>query len=123
MYKFIFCLLILFLNQSAYCAHRYPEREYQEYWCNKEGGIVEFRNQDGTRVDCLTENYAVEFDFAEKWAESIGQALYYGLTTGKKSGVVLISENGEKDLPHIQRAQILSRKYKITLWIINNFQL
>lgn len=123
MYKIIFCLLILFLNQSTYCAHRYPEKEYQIYWCNKAGGTVEYKNSDNTKVDCLTERYAIEFDFAEKWAESVGQALYYGLTTGKKSGIVLISENGEKDLQHIKRAQILSKKYKIKLWVINNFQL
>ena len=37
--------------------------------------------------------YAVEFDFAEKWAEAVGQALYYALKTGKKPAVVLIMED------------------------------
>jgi hypothetical protein len=48
---------------------------------------------DGTRCDCLTKDYAVEFDFGYKWAESIGQALYYSLQTGRKPGIVLILEN------------------------------
>lgn len=47
---------------------------------------------DRTRVDCLTDTHAIEFDFGTKWAESIGQSLYYGLQTGKKPGVVLILE-------------------------------
>lgn len=33
---------------------------------------MEYKNHDKTRVDCLTETHAVEFDFAKKWAESSG---------------------------------------------------
>lgn len=31
-------------------------------------------------------------DFGPKWAEAIGQALYYSLQTGKRAGVALILE-------------------------------
>jgi len=41
------------------------------------GGVIEYVLQDKTRVDCLTEEHAIEFDFANHWAESIDQALYY----------------------------------------------
>ncbi|MFH1027609.1 MAG: hypothetical protein V1791_06370 [Pseudomonadota bacterium] len=34
--------------------------------------------------------YAVEVEYAHKWAEAIGQSLYYSRMTGKKPGVVLI---------------------------------
>ena len=47
---------------------------------------------DRTRCDCLTDENAVEFDFGTKWAEAIGQALYYSIQTGKRAGVVLILE-------------------------------
>jgi hypothetical protein len=47
---------------------------------------------DKTRCDCLTEKHAIEFDFGPKWAESIGQALYYSIQTGKRASVVLILE-------------------------------
>jgi len=47
---------------------------------------------DKTRCDCLTEKHAIEFDFGAKWAESIGQVLYYSIQTGKRAGVVLILE-------------------------------
>ena len=52
--------------------------------------------QDKARVDCVTNTHAIEFDFAPKWAESIGQALYYGEVLKKKPGIVLIVENPEK---------------------------
>lgn len=32
-------------------------------------------------------------DFTNKWAEGIGQSLFYSLQTGKKAGIVLILEN------------------------------
>jgi hypothetical protein len=42
----------------------------------------------------------VEFDWAEKWAEAVGQSLHYARMTGKRPGIVLIlreeseSQNG-----------------------------
>jgi len=69
------------------------EREYQQAWCNERGGVTEFRLDDGTRVDCVTKQYAVEFDFADKWAESVGQAIYYAVRLGLTPGVVLIFES------------------------------
>jgi len=54
---------------------------------------MEIRLSDGTRADCVTSEYAVEFDFARKWAEGLGQALRYARLTGKKAAVVLIWKN------------------------------
>lgn len=53
---------------------------------------MEYKLEDNTRVDCLTPDYAVEFDFASKWAESIGQSLYYAQKTKRKPAVVLIMQ-------------------------------
>ena len=58
-------------------------------------GIIEFRLDDGTRVDCLDVDTAWEYDFAPKWAEAIGQSLHYSRMTGKKPGIVLIMDKGE----------------------------
>ena len=71
---------------------------------------MEYENKDKTRVDCLTDTYAVEFDFANKWAESVGQALHYGLMTGKKPKVVLILDNN-KQMVYFKRVQKLADKY------------
>ena len=72
-------------NGFKYVKHYHSESSYQHAWCKKHCGIEEYENSDLTRVDCLTKTHAVEFDFANKWAESIGQALHYQYMTGKKS--------------------------------------
>lgn len=89
----IILLICLCLPLSAQGAkRRLPEKSYQEQWC-KGRGQVEFVLPDKTRCDCLTATHAVEFDFGSKWAEAIGQSLYYSLQTGKRAGVVLILED------------------------------
>lgn len=70
------------------------EKFYQELVCEKLGGVFEYRLPDRTRVDCLTTMYAIEFDFAPKWAEAIGQSLYYASQTGRKAKAILIDESG-----------------------------
>ncbi|MBZ0218085.1 MAG: hypothetical protein K8F25_16130 [Fimbriimonadaceae bacterium] len=49
------------------------------------------------RVDCLSATHAIEVDWADKWAESIGQALYYAYETGKEPGIVLVCKNPAED--------------------------
>ena len=97
-------------------AHLYKEKDYQVEWCNMHNGTLEYRLDDGARVDCLTNTHAIEFDFASKWAESIGQALYYSIKTGKKAGVVLIMEQPEKEQRFLKRLQAVACKFNITIW-------
>ena len=99
----IFILIIFLIAAPAYAKRLYPEAEYQRVWCDKHNGVTEYKFSDDTRVDCLTDKYAVELDFANKWAECIGQALYYGKMTGKQPACVLIMERGEKDLKYLRR--------------------
>lgn len=86
-------LAILFLASPAWATpHIYKERIYQRVWCKAHNGRVEVELQDKTRVDCLTETYAVEVDFASKWAEAVGQSMHYSAMTGKQPAIVLIIE-------------------------------
>ncbi len=73
---------------------------------------------DRTRIDCLTDEYAIEVDFSKKWAESVGQALYYAEMTGKKPAVGLIVRETEKDKRHMKRLKILTDKYGIKIYKI-----
>jgi len=75
----------------------HKESYYQQIWCDNAGGETEHINPDKTRVDCLTTSHAIEFDFAKKWAEAIGQALYYSSQTGLPPGIVLIMEKESDD--------------------------
>lgn len=98
--------LIVFLSLSTsicYGKHIQTEKTYQANWCNARGGIMEYKLNDNTRVDCLLPTMAVEVDFAPKWAECIGQALYYGQKTNRVPACVLIIENPEKDLKYLKR--------------------
>ena len=83
-------------------------------------GQIEYRLQDKTRVDCLTATYAIEFDFATKWAEAIGQSLHYGAMTNHKSGVVLIMENKAKDIKYLKRLNKVAIDHNITVWTVDN---
>ncbi len=86
-------LLFLLLPSYGWARHVQPEKYYQNLWCAEHNGQPEVVLPDRTRADCITAENAIEFDFGHKWYEAIGQALYYGLQTGKKPGVVLIIEN------------------------------
>lgn len=73
---------------------------------------------DGKRVDCVTDNFAVEVDFAPKaWAEGIGQALHYGFATGKQPAVLVILET-ESDCRHLPMLYDTARRNipRITVW-------
>lgn len=100
----IFAILLIVFYALPVCAkHLYPEKKYQEYWCNKHNGQIEYKLNDGTRVDCLTDTLAVEFDFAPKWSECVGQAVHYGTKTKRTPACVLIIENRQKDVKYLKR--------------------
>lgn len=108
-------LLILLMAQTATAGHLHKEKEYQAVWCAKMGGETEVVLDDGTRVDCLTDQYAVEVDYAAKWAESVGQALYYSMQTNRRPGIVLILEK-ESDRRYLKRLEDLQTKYGLKVW-------
>ncbi len=90
------------------------ESYYVNQWCTPDFGRREAVLWDMTRVDCLTKDYAIEFDFAKKWAESIGQALYYSKMTGKSPAVVLILTSAA-DYRYVKRIERLDSGIKIFL--------
>lgn len=92
----ISCTCFIIFVGSGEATAKKKEKDYQAEWCPTIDGEQEHVLPDRTRVDCLTTIYAVEIDFARKWPEGIGQALYYGLQTGKTPGVALILR-GNKD--------------------------
>lgn len=106
----------------ALAGHDAPEKAYQDQWCSECGGVMEFVLPDKARVDCLTQEYAIEFDFASKWAESVGQSLYYAAMTGRLPGVVLILERPE-DARYLNRLNVLANRYGIRVWTMRGADL
>ncbi|EDZ63190.1 hypothetical protein SMGD1_2056 [Sulfurimonas gotlandica GD1] len=118
MIRLVFILIfpLLFVG----CSHppkKYNERHYQTLLCNELDGEMEYVLKDRTRVDCLTDEYAIEVDFAKKWAEGIGQSLHYAHMTGKKPAVGFIM-NDDKDQRYFKRLNTLAEKYQIKIFVI-----
>ena len=103
-----------------YAHHEHSESSYQHAWCKAHKGIEEYENNDYTRVDCLTSQHAVEFDFANKWAESCGQAEWYAYKTGKKGMVVLILEDPKKEMVYFNRVKELGKIHNFDVEYITN---
>ncbi len=126
--KISFLLLFLMLTTAGYFyfdatpQKKYNEKYYQTQLCNELDGLMEQSLLDRTRVDCLTDEYAIEVDFAKKWAEGAGQALYYALMTEKKPAVGLIVRETEKDRRSVKRLEALAEKYAIKIFIIKREQ-
>ena len=90
------------------------EAYYVNQWCTSDFGRKEAVLWDMTRVDCLAKDYAIEFDFAKKWAESIGQSLYYSKMTGKQPAVALILTS-PTDYKYVKRIERLDNGIKVFL--------
>ena len=99
------------------------EADYVQLWVEQNGGQIEVRLNDRSRVDILTSKYAIEADFAHKWAEAIGQSLYYSTKTGKKAGVLLIMRKGSDKRSLIRFKTIVKEQgLPITLFILEDYQ-
>ena len=90
------------------------ESYYVNQCCTSDFGRKEAVLWDMTRVDCLAKDYAIEFDFAKKWAESIGQTLYYSKMTGKAPAIVLILTS-PLDYRYVKRVERLESNIKVFL--------
>ena len=104
----------------AYCKLSYSaqhESWYQNIWCIGMGGIIEKQMENGRRIDCLTENYAIEMDFAWKWQEALGQSLEYSILSNKKAGIVLILTKNS-DYAYWDRLNLVVNTFElpIKLW-------
>ena len=113
--NFLILIFLIFIPLSSAKQRIYAEKVYQMQWCKARDGKLEYKLNDKARVDCLTDKFAVEFDFANKWAECIGQALYYGRITRKQPACVLIMENWEKDLKYLRRLRKTAYKKGVNL--------
>lgn len=112
MRKIFILMLLIFLIPKVEAKHLNPESYYQTKWCEQNNGITEYILPDKARIDCLTKEYAIEFDFATKWAEAIGQSMYYANVVNKKPAIVLITKSN-KDKKYIKRIKKANKDIKI----------
>ncbi len=90
-FKWFFLMVSVFLLITPIIAEaKQKEKYYQNIHCDSLKGQVEYKLEDKTRIDCLTDTKAIEYDFATKWAECVGQAIYYAQIMKRKPVCALI---------------------------------
>ncbi|HGX92543.1 MAG TPA: hypothetical protein ENK35_04425 [Candidatus Tenderia sp.] len=111
--------ILLVLSFPALAA----EKDYQDAWCPTVNGKPTTLRDRLTGevvgyVDCLTPTHAVEVDPGKKWAEGLGQALFYASRTGRRAGVLLITPAGSR---HHRRLQAIIEHYglPVDVWTID----
>jgi hypothetical protein len=120
MIKAIFTTLLLGLTLAASlgAARLNPEAHYQEIAAKKYNGQTEVTMPDGTRCDIVTDTHAIEVDFADKWAEAIGQSLNYSFQLNKKAGILLILEK-PVDERHLIRVESIIKHYELQIDVLS----
>ena len=85
------------------------------------GEDMEHVTPDGSRVDLLSDKYATEVDFSKKWAEAVGQSLFYAATTNRKPRIILLSGRNSitQDDKYYLRCLVVCRSVGIRLEEIN----
>lgn len=58
--------------------------------------LLSYHLRSRGEVDCLSEAFAIEVDWADKWAEAIGQSMYYAAETGKKPAIILLCRSSSQ---------------------------
>ncbi len=116
--KILIVVFSFLISLSAIASDRWLERDYQNDWCTARPGLIaiEYRLPEKTRVDCLFEDYALEVDWDYKWAESIGQSLYYAMMTGRKPAVLLIL--GPRGEHYLKRLKFVTHHYGIKVFTV-----
>jgi len=95
-----------------------PEASHVDHYCK---GQIEYRLPDKSRVDCLTDEYAIEYDWAKKHDECIGQALRYAVVTGRKPACVLIIKSPD-DLRYLSRFEQSTTFVNVRLFTVEALQ-
>lgn len=91
------------------------EVDYSREIAERMGGIAEARLFDGVRVDVLTEDEAIEVEYPRKWAEAIGQSLYYATVTGEDPVIVLLVSDPAAERKYIYRCLVVAARCGITV--------
>lgn len=110
-------LAILTLASSLSAARLNPESYYQKIAAEKYHGETEVIMPDGTRCDIVTEQHAIEVDFADKWGEAIGQSLNYAFQSNKRAGILLIIER-QSDEKHLIRVHSIVKNFDLPIDVL-----
>ena len=78
---------------------------WSRWLADRMGGVAEYMLPDRSRVDILTPTLAIEVDWAKKWPQAIGQAVYYGIMTDKQPAIILLLRGKDTEEKYLERAK------------------
>lgn len=107
-------LLVLTLALPFLCFSNHREKCYQNFFAKKIKGSTEVLMPDNTRCDILTEDLAIEVDFAPKWAEAIGQSLHYAKMVKRQAGIVIVIRK-KLDHCHVKKLWGVIHEYNLPI--------
>ena len=77
---------LVWLANSAFADESMP---LQRRYCA--GMMQEQRVPLGGRVDCISDEYAIEIEWAEDWYHAVGQSLYYAVVMSGSPAVLFFA--------------------------------
>ena len=107
------CFIAFLVNVNA------SENDVNVAWCASMGGESEFRTKDGTYVDCLTDELAIEAEYDYNWKEAIGQSLHYAESTNRAAGILFIKRAKSRKDYYNEMMRVINRyDLPITIYVI-----
>lgn len=80
--------------------------------------VCEVRTRSNKRVDILSRSEAIEVDWAPKWYEGVGQALFYAIETNREPALLLLVREGdERDAREVLLCQAVCARVGVRLYI------
>ena len=121
MKKILLLLFVLLLFGAATCPNR--EIHFKKVFSQSVNGkldvpLDEYKNT----VDIATDTFAIDVEFAPKWATSIGHSLYAASKLNKKAAILLITYKDKNyDGKYVDMLMPVANKYNITVWTIDYY--
>lgn len=116
--RYLIATLILSASVAWADSGKRHEPFYQRIAAEALGGEMEVTMPDRSRCDIVTEEYAIEVEWASNWKAGIGQALNYAFRSNKKAGIVLIVD---KPTDSMRLMSVLEHyDLPITVWTLES---
>ncbi len=93
-----------------------PEPVWSRWIAYLLGGVPEVRTFDGSRVDVLTERYAIEVDWVKNWKTGPAQAVLYGAQLGREPAVILLTRGKPSEERYLHRAHTVCARIGVACW-------
>jgi len=119
MKKILIIIALLLASLTSYSQQL--ERYYRNGFAIRMKGEQEVRLPNRRSVDVVTDTFAIEVEFANKWTQSIGQSLDYAKSLNKKAGILLIIDGMKTDKYVTELMDfIVFYHLPIKVWVMNS---